>query len=187
MGFTELARSTSTETNTPAFKKSSLYQFQVCALPIALTKMTHAKNSNAMDIDDKENIDSIKTSLHEIFTDATPPPSITTRRNPTFRRLHISSHSVDESPRSSESETDSPLCGDRFTSRFRPKQKVRRTLSMFQKPGDLLDTEIEEGCNATPPQAPCESMKAEECQILPCFGIKDDMLKRIDNKTVCSF
>src|SRR5271170_5325119 len=147
------------------------------------------QQSDDMQIDDKENINSTEASLEEIFTVASPPPSISINRNPTFRALHAPSHSMDASPRSSSgSEMDSPLCLSRFTSRFRPKPKVRRTLSMFQKPGELLDTEMEETNNYTPPQLPCrEFMKNDECQILPCFGIKDDMLKRIDHKTVCLF
>lgn len=96
---------------------------------------------------------------------------------------------MDDSPRSaSTSEVDSPLYAvNRLNSRFRPKPKVRRTLSMFQKPGDLLNTEMEETIrDCTPPQMPCrEFMKMDECQILPCFGVKDDMLKRIDHETVC--
>ena len=58
---------------------------------------------------------------------------------------------------------------------------------MFQKPGDLLNSEMEETIrDCTPPQMPCkEFMKTDECQILPCFGVKNDMLKRIDHKTVC--
>jgi hypothetical protein len=136
-----------------------------------------------MQVDDKENMNSTEASLDELFAVASPPPSVSINRNSTFRALHTNSHSFDAS--SSGSEMDSPLCVSRFTSRFRPKPKVRRTLSMFQKPGDLLDTEMEETSNYTPPQLPCrEFMKAEECQILPCFGIKDDMLKRIDHKTV---
>ena len=142
-----------------------------------------------MQVDDKENMISTEASLDELFAVASPPPSVAINKHPTFRALHASSHSMDASPRStSGSEIDSPLCGNRFTSRFRPKPKVRRTLSMFQKPGDLLDTEMEETNNYTPPQLPCrEFMKTDECQILPCFGIKDDMLKRIDHKTVRRF
>src|SRR5271170_2799780 len=142
-----------------------------------------------MQVDDKENMTSTEPSLDELFAIASPPPSVAINKHPTFRALHSSSHSMDASPHStSGSEIDSPLCGNRFTSRFRPKPKVRRTLSMFQKPGDLLDTEMEETSNYTPPQLPCrEFMKTDECQILPCFGIKDDMLKRIDHKTVRRF
>jgi M-phase inducer tyrosine phosphatase len=136
-----------------------------------------------MDIDDKENLNSTEATMEELFA-GTPPPSISIKKNPTFRALHVPSHSMDASP-SSGSDIDSPLCLNRFTSRFRPKPKVRRTLSMFQKPGDLLDTEMEETNHCTPPQLPCKDfMKTDECQILPCFGIKDDMLKRIDHKTV---
>jgi hypothetical protein len=132
--------------------------------------------SDSMDVDDKENMNSTEASLDELFAIASPPPSLSIKKNPSFRALHAGS---------SGSEMDSPLCVNRFTSRFRPKPKVRRTLSMFQKPGDLLDTEMEETNNVTPPQLPCrEFMKTDECQILPCFGIKDDMLKRIDQKTV---
>ena len=136
-----------------------------------------------MQVDDKENSVSTDVSLDEIFKVATPPPSVTVPRNPTLRAAHATSHSCDAS--SSGSELDSPLCVGRFTSRFRPKAKVRRTLSMFQKPGDLLDTEMEETNDVTPPSLPCrEFTKTDECQILPCFGIKDDMLKRIDHRTV---
>lgn len=138
-----------------------------------------------MQIDDKENVNSTEATLDEIFAVASPPPSISVKKNPNFRGLHASSHSMDASPQSSGSELDSPLCMTRFTSRFRPKPKVRRTLSMFQKPGDLLDTEMEETSNYTPLQLP--RLKTDECQILPCFGVKDDMLKRIDHKTVHSF
>jgi hypothetical protein len=136
-----------------------------------------------MDIDDKENVNSTEASLDELFAVASPPPTISIKKNPTFRALHVSSHSMDASP-SSSSETDSPLCLNRLTARHRPRHKVRRTLSMFQKPGDVLDAEAEEtGC--TPPQVPCrEFMKQEECQILPCFGVKEDMLKRINCQTV---
>ena len=139
-----------------------------------------------MQVDEKENMNSTEATLDELFEMASPPPSVSVNRNPTFRTLHASSQSLDAS--SSGSEMDSPLCISRFTSRFRPKSKVRRTLSMFQKPGDLLDTEMEETNNFPPPQLPCrEFMKSDECQILPCFGIKDDMLKRIDHKTVCFY
>ena len=130
---------------------------------------------------DKENINSTDVSLDELFNTATPP-SVTLNRNPTFRTVHAASHSLDAS--SSGSELDSPLCMGRLTSRFRPKHKVRRTLSMFQKPGDLLDTEMEETSSAAPPLLCREFVKTDECQILPCFGVKDDMLKRIDHKTV---
>ena len=136
-----------------------------------------------MDIDDKENVNSTEASLDELFAVASPPPSISVKKDPAIRALHTSSHSMDASP-SSASENDSPLCLSRFTSRHRPKPKVRRTLSMFQKPGDVIDTEMEEtGCTAS--QLPCrEFMKQEECQILPCFGVKEDMLKRINCQTV---
>ena len=138
-----------------------------------------------MQVDDKENMNSTEASLDELFTMASPPPSVSIKKAPAFRALHATSHSMDSSPCSSASEMDSPLFANRFTSRSRPKPKVRRTLSMFQKPGDLLDTEMEETNNYTPPQLPCRDfMKTDECQILPCFGIKDDMLKRIDHKTV---
>jgi hypothetical protein len=144
--------------------------------------MANGHVSESMDVDDKENMNSTEASLDELFAVASPPPSVS-MKNTSFRALHASSHSMDAG--SSGSEMDSPLCLNRFTSRFRPKPKVRRTLSMFQKPGDLLDTEMEETNNVTPPQLPCrEFMKTDECQILPCFGIKDDMLKRIDHKTV---
>jgi hypothetical protein len=138
-----------------------------------------------MDVDDKENVNSTEASLDELFAVATPPPSIAIKKNTTFRALHAPSHSMDASPSSGSEMGDTPLCLNRFTSRFRPKPKVRRTLSMFQKPGDLLDTEMEETNHYTPPQLPCRDfMKTDECQILPCFGIRDDMLKRIDHKTV---
>jgi hypothetical protein len=148
--------------------------------------MANDQNPNAMQVDDKENINSTEASLDTIFATGSPPPSI--NRHPKFRALHAPSHSMDESPSSSIGEMDSPLCVNRFTSRFRPKPKVRRTLSMFQNPGELLDTEMEETNHCTPPQlSGRELTKADECQILPCFGIKDDMLKRIDHKTVSSY
>jgi len=138
-----------------------------------------------MQVDDKENMNPTEASLDELFAIASPPPSASANMNPTFRALHAASHSMDARSSLSSAEMDSPLCISRFTSRFQPKPKVRRTLSMFQKPGDLLDTEMEETSNYTPPQLPCrEFTKTDECQILPCFGIKDDMLKRIDHKTV---
>jgi len=140
-----------------------------------------------MQIDDKENMNSTEASLDELFAVASPPPSLSVKKKPTIRSLHASSLSLDAaaSPSSSSTDNDSPLCVNRLTSRFRPKPKVRRTLSMFQKPGDLLDTEMEEMNNFTPTQSPCrEFLKTDECQILPCFGIKDDTLKRIDHKTV---
>jgi hypothetical protein len=148
--------------------------------------MTNSHISDLMDIDNKENIGAPEPSLDELFAVASPPPTVSIKKNLTFRALHTSSFSMDASPRSSSgSENDSPLCINRLDSRFRPKPKVRRTLSMFQKPGDLLDTEMEETNNITPPQLPCrEFLKTDECQILPCFGIRDDMLKRIDHKTV---
>lgn len=148
--------------------------------------MTNGHIPDSMDVDDKENANVSEPSLDELFAVASPPPSTSAKKAPTFRALHASSFSMDASPRStSGSENDSPLCINRLNSRFRPKPKVRRTLSMFQKPGELLDTEMEETNNVTPPQMPCrEFMKTDECQILPCFGIKDDMLKRIDHKTV---
>jgi hypothetical protein len=147
--------------------------------------MADFQTSNDMQVDNKENMNSTEASLDELFAITSPPPSVSINRAPAFRTLHAASHSMDASPSSSASETDSPLCMNRFTSRSRPKPKVRRTLSMFQKPGDLLDTEMEETNNYTPPQLPCRDfMKTDECQILPCFGIKDDMLKRIDHKTV---
>lgn len=148
--------------------------------------MTNGHIPDSMDVDDKENANVSEPSLDELFAVASPPPSASVKKAPTFRALHASSFSMDASPRStSGSENDSPLCINRLNSRFRPKPKVRRTLSMFQKPGELLDTEMEETNNVTPPQMPCrEFMKTDECQILPCFGIKDDMLKRIDHKTV---
>lgn len=133
-----------------------------------------------MQIDDKENLNSTEASLDELFAVASPPPSLSIKKNPTIRALHASSLSMDAtSSPSSSTDNDSPLCVDRFTSRFRPKPKVRRTLSMFQKPGDLLDTEMEETNNSCR-----EVLKTDECQILPCFGIRDDMLKRIDHRTV---
>jgi hypothetical protein len=137
-----------------------------------------------MEIDNKENVNSTEASLDELFAVASPPPSISIKRNPTIRALHVSSHSMDASPSANNSEVESPLCINRFTSRHRPKPKVRRTLSMFQKPGDVIDTEMEDsGCNTS--QLPCrEFMKQEECQILPCFGVKEDMLKRINCQTV---
>jgi len=145
-----------------------------------------ANGHDPMQVDDKENVNSTEASLDELFAVASPPPTLSIQKNPTFRALHAQSHSMDASPRSSSgSEIDSPLCMQRFTSRSRPKPKVRRTLSMFQKPGELLDTEMEETNNCTPVALPCrEFMKTDECQILPCFGIKDDMLKRINHKTV---
>jgi hypothetical protein len=135
-----------------------------------------------MQVDDKENMNSTEATLDQIFAVASPPPSVSINKNPTFRGLHATSHSMDASPQSSGSEMDSPLCMNRFTSQFRPKPKVRRTLSMFQKPGDFLDTEMEDSNSYAPLQLPCQ--KPDECQILPCFGVKDDMLKRIDHKTV---
>src|SRR5208282_5326849 len=147
--------------------------------------MANSQTSDAMQVDDKENMNSTEASLDELFAISSPPPSVSINKAPAFRALHAPSHSMDASPCSSASEMDSPLCVNRFTSRHRPKPKVRRTLSMFQKPGDLLDSEMEETNSYTPPQLPCrEFMKTDECQILPCFGIKDDMLKRIDHKTV---
>jgi hypothetical protein len=148
--------------------------------------MVNSQDSDSMQIDDKENMNSTEASLDELFAMASPPPSLSIKKNPTIRALHASSLSLDAaaSP-SSSTDNDSPLCANRFTSRFRPKPKVRRTLSMFQKPGDLLDTEMEETNNCTPTQLPCrELVKSDECQILPCFGIKEDMLKRIECKTV---
>jgi hypothetical protein len=145
--------------------------------------MANSQTSDTMQVDNKENMNSTEASLGELFAIGSPPLSI--NRPPAFRTLHTASHSMDGSPSSSAPEIDSPLCINRFTSRSRPKPKVRRTLSMYQKPGDLLDTEMEETNNYTPPQLPCrEFMKTDECQILPCFGIKDDMLKRIDHRTV---
>jgi M-phase inducer tyrosine phosphatase len=144
--------------------------------------LANGQASDAMQVDDKENMNSTEATLDEIFAVASPPPSVSVKKNPVFRGLHTSSHSMDVSSQSSESEIDSPLCMSRFTSRFRPKPKVRRTLSMFQKPGDLLDTEMEDTNNYSPLQLPCQ--KPDECQILPCFGVRDDMLKRIEPKTV---
>ena len=95
--------------------------------------------SDSMDVDNKENAGAPEPSLDELFAVASPPPSVSVKKNPTFRAVHASSFSMDASPRSSSgSENDSPLCLNRLNSRFRPKPKVRRTLSMFQKPGDLL-------------------------------------------------
>jgi hypothetical protein len=52
---------------------------------------------------------------------------------------------------------------------------------MFQHPVDVIDSEMEE---STPRVACRDFLKTEECQILPCFQVKEDMLKRIDCKTV---
>jgi hypothetical protein len=143
-----------------------------------------------MQLDDKENIASTEVSLDSIFSMGSPPPSVGVKKNLAFRTLDSSSHNIDTPPRSvSLSEVDSPLCGsNKYTHRFRPKPKVRRTLSMFQKPDEFLDTEMEEAEDCTPPQVlPCRDPKTDECQILPCFGVKEDMLKRIDDKTVFAF
>lgn len=179
-GFSQTASGNST----PVFKKSSLYQFQVpIELRVINLQVTNGQMNTEMDIDDKENVNSTEASLDELFVVASPPPTISLPKNSTFRALHVSSHSMDASP-SSASDMESPLCLNRFTSRHRPKPKVRRTLSMFQKPGDVMDTEMEE-TSCTPSQMPCrEFTKNEECQILPCFGVKEDMLKRINHQTV---
>jgi len=142
-----------------------------------------------MQIDDKENMNSTEATLDELFAVASPPPSLSIKKQPMIRAFHASSLSLDTtaSPCSSSTDNDSPLRMNRFPSRSRPT-KVRRTLSMFQNPGDLLDSEMEETNNGTPIQLPCrEFWKTDECQILPCFGIKACPLKRIDHKTVPPF
>ena len=62
----------------------------------------------------------------------------------------------------------------------RPKGKVRRTLSMFEHPEDVMQTERDE-------TAPDPSPRADpgENSYLPCFNVKDDPLRRIDRATLC--
>lgn len=63
---------------------------------------------------------------------------------------------------------------------MRPRTKVRRTQSMFQHLGDFLaqerSREMEEELDSTP---------SSECRLLPCFGVSEDGLKRIDKETLC--
>jgi M-phase inducer tyrosine phosphatase len=66
----------------------------------------------------------------------------------------------------------------------RPKGKVRRTMSMFENPQDVMqeDAKDEEG-----KINPCPSPKVDpgENSYLPCFNVKDDPLRRITRSTLC--
>lgn len=57
----------------------------------------------------------------------------------------------------------------------RPKGKIRRTISMFDREDDVMDKDVPKFL----------SPKTEEATILPSFSSKDDNLRRIDHSTLC--
>lgn len=57
----------------------------------------------------------------------------------------------------------------------RPKGKIRRTISMFDRQDDVMDKDVPKFM----------SPKSEEATILPSFSSKDDNLRRIDHSTLC--
>lgn len=64
----------------------------------------------------------------------------------------------------------------------RPRGKIRRTLSMFENPKDVMKRDVQ--IQACVDLSPVKSSPGES-SILPCFSSKDDTLRRIDKATLC--
>lgn len=63
----------------------------------------------------------------------------------------------------------------------RPRGKIRRTLSMFEHPEDVMQRDVQ---GDDMDLSPVKSSPGES-SILPCFSSKDDTLRRIDKSTLC--
>jgi M-phase inducer tyrosine phosphatase len=114
-------------------------------------------------------------NLEELFGGASPKQDKTRALNSAFLQP--------PKPFSLESNADgspAPLGRSVRPSIQRPKGKVRRTLSMFEHPEDVMQTERDETVpNPSPRADPGEN------SYLPCFNVKDDPLRRIDRATLC--
>lgn len=64
----------------------------------------------------------------------------------------------------------------------RPRGKIRRTLSMFEHPEDVMQRDLRGRGDVD--LSPAKSSPGEN-SILPCFSSKDDTLRRIDKSTLC--
>ncbi|KAL7273146.1 m-phase inducer phosphatase [Rhizina undulata] len=121
--------------------------------------------------------------LEDLFA-ASPPqnekkivaPSPTALGSPPRSKLfNISpgSTSLDGSP-------IAPLNRARFQ---RPKGRIRRTLSMFDNPKEVMKKDLKEANKII--ASPLDKASVEESSILPSHTIKDDSLRRIDKSVLC--
>lgn len=67
----------------------------------------------------------------------------------------------------------------------RPKGKVRRTHSMFEKPKEVMRDDDLRKSLVKMPINPSPRADPGESSYLPCFTVKDDPLRRINKATLC--
>ncbi|KAF8475533.1 hypothetical protein BDZ91DRAFT_673360 [Kalaharituber pfeilii] len=121
--------------------------------------------------------------LEEIFKTASPPPKEekAISLGPAFSPLSTPKPPKFPVPERCENSVDgSPVAAIQRRPNVRPKLKMRRTMSMIEKPEDAMPPADK---IMTPKLAPITDILANsspgESHILPCFTVKDDSLRRI--------
>lgn len=66
--------------------------------------------------------------------------------------------------------------------KYRARGKIRRTLSMFENPDEVMGRDMQDRSDMY--LSPAKSSPGEN-SILPCFSSKEDTLRRIDKSTLC--